>query len=88
MIGREGVGARGLVLIVVPGIVPAAERLTRLGGARHLVLFRQQLSFRRRHTLNVDPPRDRASRVAGVCFYLGPPDTGSAPRRPGGPALA
>ncbi len=86
MIGRPRVGAGQLIVVVVPGIVPTAERLTRLGGRGYLVLFAEQLSFRGRHTQNVDPAI--RARNGGRSSYLGPPETGSAPRRPGAPAVA
>jgi len=87
MLGREGVRAGGLV-VVVPGIVPTAERLTRLGGVGHLVLFAEQLSFRGCHTKNVCPRTAPATGAALSTTYFGPPDAGSAPRRPGAPAVA
>jgi hypothetical protein len=41
VLGREGVVHAGRFVVVVPGIDPAAERLTRLGGVRSLVLVRE-----------------------------------------------
>jgi len=83
MVGGVGMRA-GRLIVVVPGIGPTAERLTRLRGVRHLVLFAEQFDLRGRHTKNVCPARRACNRGR----YLGPPEVGSAPRRPGAPAVA
>jgi len=88
MIGGPCVGARRFIVVVVPGIGPTAERLTRLRGVRHLVLFAEQFDFRGGHTKNVCPARRACNRGRSSDSYLGPPEAGSAPRRPGAPAVA
>jgi hypothetical protein len=58
VIGREGVRAGGLV-IVVPRVGPAAGRLTRLGGRGYLLVLSQSFKFVGTHTPLVDPRRAR-----------------------------
>ena len=87
MLGRPRVSR--IRAVVLPGILSTTLGLAGFRGDGHLVLVAQSFKVHGAHRPNVDP-RSRAATGSGPGRrnYFGPPDFGSAPRRPGAPAAA